>query len=64
MRFQKILAFFHLSWLIKTLLDFPKIDSYERLTLLAAINCKNCLIPHPIPNFNRINKFDKEIKYV
>ncbi len=64
MRFQNILAFFHLSRLIETPHDFQKIESYESLTLSAAINCKNCLIPHQISNFNRINKFDKEIKHV
>jgi hypothetical protein len=64
MRFQNTLAFFHLNQLKETTRDFSKIDSYENLTLLAATNCQTCLMPHHIYNFNRIKKFDKEIKHV
>ena len=64
MRFQNRLAFFHLNQLKETPPDFPKINSYANFTRSAATNCKNCLMPHHMSDFNRTVKFDKEIGHV
>ena len=64
MRFQNTLAFFHLNQLIETPTDFPKINSYECLTLLSATNCQTCLMSHQYTTLIELKSSVEEIKHV